>query len=1545
MQRTTDLTRRREELDKSPDIDLQMLWDKAKADFVKQTGYNLDDLIPIGNIQEKIEKVDAMQIPDEDETDEPESDGSSKKVIIKDAFQRAKNLFAKVFKVIWSFSEFFLPAAGKIPIVGAGVEFLAKAIDLLIQTTRNYREIFLKAAQLFEQVGFFSMRFEMLMEAENAGAQLHPKYRQFLHRIMAHTVGCVALYIKLTHKATDKAKADDESRRQKFKRRLKHATNVTVQFFNTMATGDDAGVGAHMDDLRNLVEEEGRLSTALILASVLKIHKDVGAVQSSVNTVSDKLSLVHNMITEYSTSLSPSRVDQLKALFCITHEPWNDAFRACAERCVAGTGAWLFQHDSFTAWTATRNDTPHIFALEAGSNFGKTYLATIAITYLHERALEMNAHSIIAFYYFNKASKDLTAAAVVRAIAYQLCTQNSRFFDLAHPLIKNIVGTNSNVSSSLAIDLWTSLIVEVSSQLADLSFFVIFDGLELLADEQLQILSKALASSKRANQGLRILLTGNASSLESVSHYAGDSFSKIALNSGYPNRSDITLVTEAELARCDYFSDGLDSPELLECMASIRNLLVQAVGGDYYLLQSQVREIRHLSSMGEINRVLSRADNDREATIKRHLSNLVIRVSDTELLKLRNALHLLAVLDILGAPMPHIAVLEQYLASGRASAATRTKILSAYSGLISTDAQGRLSLATDEITTFLLPILDTSQTIVSPTQKFRDKQLDAIKQFLNATFNPTTLKEHGIDDEFFESRSRLSSLSNFTVERNLAMAKVAIRFIDCLSEISTTQREQSTRKNQPWHSISVFVREVLPKLILHMDTSQLDDDLRTDLGTEITRLFFEDAMFDVFWPVEALSQAVTTWGKNDQYFDAVYDIIKHPNVIQRLERQQRGQSWATELQKMSNASDLKVAASKMIAKRWLLSKSFWAYDEMPVFFLWFSTLPALGLMNENVVEVPYDKTRTIGWFTPPNWRKIEAWVMKNVQIDDRASLDIQKAAVLLAFGGKSKTPAELLEPYSGADWRANVWLAEAMSLHDHYNAAFNAVEQCLGMLVEFDVDQATMIKVNDCFLDWMGHWDDASRAMQIRERMIKLNELKPGILSMRMWADTLVAVFRAKGWDAAFDFFQAQYQSRKQTVLETFVRQASHNYLHIALSRTLANDPEGSRLRFLHSVYEEAIALCDNKEMISPKDMYTARVRLAFWLGRLFFISKDPARLSEAIARWEGLLKDFLFKPSTRDLDILLPIIIHLCSAYLQALPQEHAALKADHIISQVTKLHEVTRFSQKPIALKLYFRVSLCLARIYVVRGEAAKAHEILQEHADAAFAMLSQRNNEPLFSIGWLYLASILTVLDQDDVREKWAWSKTRISTPRPATAATTPLDAAVKQKIEAIKSGEEYTFFDGIFRNQVAAMWVDDLYLPSFATMACDGRNCRATAMDMSDQPTNLDSEPLQIAAGITFRAKWPPAQKYRPHERIAFRVCRDCVLSKMCVTCYSRLEKGYLPPMGCSLDHSALIVPASYNDKKDTKSNEAIPYQVSDKDMEIVTEESKKWNINF
>ncbi|RFN52963.1 neutral amino acid permease [Fusarium flagelliforme] len=1535
MQRTTELMKCREELDKRPDTSLEDLWKQTKINFKEQTGHDLDNRIPIDELRQKSKDVDKMQV--------------SK---VKSAFERAKYIFAKVFKVIWNFWEFFQPALKEIPFAGAGVEFLAKAIDLLIRATQNYQAIFVKAAQLFEQVGFFSMRFEMLMEAESEGARLHPKYTQFLHSIMAHMVGCVALYIKLNCKP----KLDPaESRRKRMWDKAQAAGQVAGQFMNTMATGDDEGVGDQMVKLQDLIEQEGRLSTALILASVLKIHKDVGAVRKSVSTVMDKLSLVHNSIIEYSTSLTSQHVDKLKSSLYITHEPWNDAFRACAERCVAGTGEWLLLDNKFNAWATTRNDAPHIFAIEAGSNFGKTYLTTIVIAHLHKRALEeVKTQSVIAFYYFNSASKDLTAAAVIRAIAFQLCTHNTRFFDFFRSLHK----TSSDASSSLGINLWTSLIVEVSSQLTDLSVFIILDGLEMLAKEQLQILSDVLASPNKANQGLRILLTGNTRCLESVSQRVGHSLVKITLDNTYPHRGDVSLAAEAELARCDVFSDELDDPEVRECMARTRNSLVQAVSGDYYLLQSQLREIRHLWSTDEIDRVLNRAVKGRNATIERHLSNLAVRVSETELFRLRDGLHLLAVLNILEAPMPHIVVLGQYLASGRDSATSRTKVRTAYSGLVSIDTEGYLSLATDEMTSFLMPDMKASQAIASQTQTVN------IKQAFYATFNPTFLKENGIDDEFFDSRSRLNHLADFKVERNVAMAKVAIHFIDCLSKISTTQRKQTSHENYPLHSLSTFAREILPKLLQHIDTSQLVDPDRIVLGYQVTRLFFEDNMFDVFWPLEVLSQYVTTWGKNEQYFDAVYRILKHHEIIKHLEGEPRSKSWATELQQMSKASDLQSALSKMVARRWLLSKSFWTQDDIRNFFLWFSTVQELGFIKEKkekkekkVAYEPYDPERITGWFTPPNWEKIKAWVLSNVDIDDdRASFDIQRAAVLLAFGGKSEEPAEILEPYRDMDWRANVWLAEATSLHDNFDAAYDAVEECLTLLLEFDVDQATITKVNDCFLDWIYHWDSLSREMQVREKMIKLNEQKPGILSSYMWARTLEIAFYVKGRDAGLDFFQAQYQSKKPTICETFIRQAAYNYLHIPLSRTLTDDPEGSRLRYLCGIYKDVIAFCDEKPMLSTHDMHRARVRLSYWLGRLFFVSKGKPKLIEVIARWEGLLKDFCLNPSTRDLDVLIPIIKHLCSAYIQVLRGEYTDIEADHIISQVTKLHNVTRSWQEPIALKLYFRVSLCLARIYVVRGETAKAREILKEHADSAFSMLSQRNNLSLFGIGWLYLASILTVLDQDDVREKWAWSKFMLLQQlrqenieyyaEASERGDNPsLDIAVKQRIDAIKTSEEYNCFDSLEIDLIDYTWAGDFYLPWFATIACDGQDCKATSKKTSGQPAPINSEPLQRVDEITFNnISWPNPGELTESDTF-------------------RLEEGFLPAMGCSKDHSALIVRAAYDDYddddgdddddddddegdgvSDIESVDATPWEVSDKDMEIVAKESKKWNTN-
>jgi hypothetical protein len=1370
---------------------------------------------------------------------------------------------------------------------------------------------------------------------------------------MAHTVGCAALFVELTRNA-ERVSDKSEPRFSRVLHKISRAGHVTSQFLKTMALDDDAGVGWHMNELRRLVEEEGKLSTALILASVLKIQKDVLAVHGSVDTVSNKLDVLHSLIGEYSHSLSPTRIDQLKTYFSIENQPWNDTARTYAERHVGGTGVWLPQHELFINWDTTRADTSQFLAIEAGSMFGKTHLATMAATYLAERARCTEAHCVVASYYLDKTSKTLTAAAIVRAIAFQLCVQDPPFLETAYPLIRKAAGLNKSLSALSTSELWSSLVVDVITSLPNCSCFVVLDGLELLAEEQLDVLAEALAQSNRAHCDLRILLAGNAGSLSTITHRAGHSVPRIVLDGTFTNQQDVTLVTDKELARCDLFLNGASNPELQEFRSSIRERLVKAVRGDYFLLRSRIRDIRHLLSTSEIQRVLSRAGEDREVSIKRNLADLAVRLSKEELDDLKDILHFLAVLGKLRVPMPHPSVLELYLVKAEVSSEQKSKLQPAYFELLSVEKHGQISLATDAIASYLLPDLSTNLKDGMETQPPLDKQLAAIKLFLDATFSPEALKEHGIDDNFYQSRTRLQSVSTFIMDRNAAMAMVAIRLVDCLATISTAPSRQSDTAKKQNQGLVALAGRVLPEILVTIDISTLNPTVRNVLAVEVGRLLLDSAVLDVFWPVTALSELRTTWGENSRYFEAAFHLLKHPAVTEHVKRQQDSYPWLRNVQDMSAAGNLKLAISRLIAKRWLFGKSFWGYDEIKAFYHWFTTVPELNLIKKDVEDANYDKFRTKDWFTPPNWEEIEAWIVANVKGGDSTNLDIQRAAVLCAFGDQTDTPEKLLEPHRHSDWRAQAWYGEAMSYKvedGDYSTSLAAVEQCLDMLEKCYVDQEDLVKVNDFFLVCVPEWGNAQRDMHIRKRMIALNELKPGGLSRRVWASTLTQAIHVDGV-AGFDFFQLHYDVNKRVILETFIREVSNNVMHITLSWTLVKDPDGSHLGMLSNAYENALELCESGDVLPPEEIETVQVRLKFWLGRLYFISGRESMLDKAIDLWQGLVHGFLREPSTKHLDIQLAILTHLCSAYTQKLLKHPKSLEAGDIVNKVAVLHamvaalqKVSGFTQDPIIIKHRFRVSLCLARIYMAQDDAAKARDVLHEHAVLAFALLSQRNNKPLSSIGWLYLASILTILGRERRWVDWAWSKVKLHQPmrwksvdpyprNSNLGPNPPLDAALKSKLEAIKVSEEYTYFDGVHRDNIGQIWPDDHHLPSFTTMVCDGRSCRGKDNNVFEN-SRFSCEPLQIAEELWLGEAF---EKERGHHdtRKPYRVCRDCMLSKMCETCYTRLEKGTLPPMGCMWDHDAYIIPGS---------NEGVSYLVTDEDMVRVEEESKVWGVDF
>lgn len=240
------------------------------------------------------------------------------------------------------------------------------------------------------------------------------------------------------------------------------------------------------------------------------------------------------------------------------------------------------------------------------------------------------------------------------------------------------------------------------------------------------------------------------------------------------------------------------------------------------------------------------------------------------------------------------------------------------------------------------------------------------------------------------------------------------------------------------------------------------------------------------------------------------------------------------------------------------------------------------------------------------------------------------------------------------------------------------------------------------------------------------------------------------------------------------------------------------------------------------------------------------------------------------------------------------------------------------------------------MARDNAEGAHVVLHDHATCAFLMISQCNYRPLSSIGWFYLAYMLTTLGQDAA---WAWSKVQMHQQdrlesfggyAAASACenhpqTPSLDETLRNKLDAIKRGEEHGFWDGHNPDSNTSTSPDYQYLPSYASMACDGRQCYST----SDDPTEAAQtycELLQIAAQYT--NPWG-----RPRK--SFWVCRDCVSTKLCVTCYKSLKQGTLPLMGCHANHTGVFVEGSHGGRN--------AYEVLDEDLARAEELKRAWGI--
>lgn len=541
---------------------------------------------------------------------------------------------------------------------------------------------------------------------------------QFLNVILSHTVDCVALYIKLTHDA--EIHEGGTSKYKKAEENVKYAGRVTKQFLKTMGTDDDGKVGAHLSKLRSLVEEEHKLSSALVLSTVLKIHTNVLSIRGDVKIISGRMESVQSTLIEVKNLLGPSKTDELKKLLGLSDETWSSRFRTCADRRIEGTGGWLLKHDDFTVWLSSSNGSYQLLAIEADSDYGKTYLATAVIVHIRQQAIQNQKLDMVAYYLFDKSSKSLTFGDIARAIIFQLCIQSAQFFAAADPEIQLLFGRTAQTGS---VELWKRVIVDVASKMTDTTCFVVLDGLEHLDQRVYHDLRGALQASTAADHSLRILVTGNATSLRSIVRTV-QPHGIISLDpQKYLNRGDLALVAAHYLTECEFFREQ-DGEDIEQYKIDVRDRLVHTVSGDYWFLTSRIGDLRQTQSKNEVEKVLSRGGGHRHNMVEANFFEITRRSSEEELIQLKEVLYLLAILDRLDIPMPRLSTVQQYVTRhGSTTNISRPTIVHTYPSLLVIDGHDRIGLATNDIAAYLVDQWDSSDVTQSLSPQKRGKFL------------------------------------------------------------------------------------------------------------------------------------------------------------------------------------------------------------------------------------------------------------------------------------------------------------------------------------------------------------------------------------------------------------------------------------------------------------------------------------------------------------------------------------------------------------------------------------------------------------------------------------------------------------------------------------------------------------------------------------------------------------------------------------------------------------------------------------------------------
>jgi Cdc6-like AAA superfamily ATPase len=518
----------------------------------------------------------------------------------------------------------------KIPIPSSVANITSTALCLVFDIPEAIKGYNDAIDQVFSEVSSALSQFQIYTSMDKMNKVDHLLIKQ-IHLVMVSFVRICAHVVKYRQ----------GRKRDRFLQQIRSIFNNNSDLTNEMA------------EFRHALQLQRDVEGTVTLAAVVNTQHSTALLLEQSIVFGKMTEDTHRVVQEVQKGMQAQKddADRTKTLIKIrdafgipaTERPDANTTQTCTtifEKCTDGTGAWIWTHDAYTAWTTPedKDTSSHVLLVSGPPSSGKTSASAL----ITKRLEEQKERKYVAHHFFPASTKksDDEKNPVLSALKY-MAFQIARVDDTVRRALAKMCEAGSAAprrSASLEnlVTLWSEL--KIGTPGSGAVYYLVFDGLENLHDEQAGMLLDFIFGPKLANESagrVRVLVSGTDSQFAKIR--GGRTALQIRMEQ--QNEPDMRLVITEALDKKGLLRHAKPGSDQQQAREKIIEKLPRNVEGSYSQLQFGLSDVIRLlstrSAVQKLDHMLNQSMSSHEKAIKNLERSLTAdEISDlNELLK------------------------------------------------------------------------------------------------------------------------------------------------------------------------------------------------------------------------------------------------------------------------------------------------------------------------------------------------------------------------------------------------------------------------------------------------------------------------------------------------------------------------------------------------------------------------------------------------------------------------------------------------------------------------------------------------------------------------------------------------------------------------------------------------------------------------------------------------------------------------------------------------------------------------------------------------